>query len=83
MAEVAVDRRSGEIRVERVCVAHDCGQMINPDGTANQVEGGVIQTVSRTLLEQVTWDRKQVLSKDWASYPILRMDQCAARRRST
>ncbi len=75
VAEVAVDRRSGEIRVERVCVAHDCGQMINPDGTANQVEGGVIQTVSRTLLEQVTWDRKQVLSKDWASYPILRMDQ--------
>lgn len=75
VAEVAVNRRTGEIRVERVCVAHDCGQVINPDGTRNQVEGGVIQTVSRTLMEQVTWDRQQVLSRDWASYPILRHDQ--------
>lgn len=75
VAEVAVNRKTGEIKVERVCVAHDCGQMINPDGTANQVEGGVIQTVSRTLMEQVRWDSKQVLSTDWASYPILRHDQ--------
>ena len=67
VAEVAVDRRSGEIRVERVCVAHDCGQMVNPDGVANQVEGGVIQTVSRTLMEQVNWDRNKVTSVDWAS----------------
>ena len=75
VAEVAVNRRSGEIRVERVCVAHDCGQVVNPDGTVNQVEGGVIQTVSRTLLEQVRWDRSKVLSRDWVSYPILRHDQ--------
>jgi nicotinate dehydrogenase subunit B len=47
---MAVNRRTGEIKVERVCVAHDCGQLINPDGTVNQVEGGVIQTVSRTLM---------------------------------
>ena len=45
--------KTGEIRVERICVAHDCGQMINPDGTLNQVEGGAIQTVSRTLMQQV------------------------------
>ncbi|MBC7938824.1 MAG: xanthine dehydrogenase family protein molybdopterin-binding subunit [Chitinophagaceae bacterium] len=75
VAEVAVNRKTGEITVERVCVAHDCGQLINPDGTVNQVEGGVIQTVSRTLMEQVRWDAKQVLSTDWASYPILRHDQ--------
>jgi CO/xanthine dehydrogenase Mo-binding subunit len=75
VAEVAVNRKSGEIRVERVCVAHDCGQLINPDGTINQVEGGVIQTVSRTLMERVRWNRTQVLSQDWASYPILRHDQ--------
>lgn len=75
VAEVAVNRRTGEIRVERVCVAHDCGQVVNPDGTVNQVEGGVIQTVSRTLMEQVTWDRSKVLSRDWVSYPILRHDQ--------
>ena len=75
VAEVAVNRQTGEIRVERVCVAHDCGQLINPDGTVNQVEGGVIQTVSRVLMEQVRWNRTQVLSVDWASYPILRHDQ--------
>ena len=75
VAEVAVNRRTGEIKVERVCVAHDCGQLVNPDGTINQVEGGVIQTVSRTLMEQVTWDSTKVLSRDWVSYPILRHDQ--------
>ena len=75
VAEVAVNRKTGEIQVERVCVAHDCGQIINPDGTVNQVEGGVIQTVSRVLMEQVRWDSKKVLSTDWVSYPILRHDQ--------
>lgn len=75
VAEVEVDRRSGQVRVTRVCVGHDCGQIINPDGLANQIEGGVIQTVSRTLLEQVNWDRQKVTSVDWASYPILRFSQ--------
>ncbi len=75
VAEVAVNRKTGEIRVERVCVAHDCGLVVNPDGTINQIEGGTIQTVSRTLMEAVTWDRREVLSRDWASYPILRHDQ--------
>ena len=72
VAEVAVDRKTGEIRVERICVAHDCGQIVNPDGTTNQIEGGAIQTVSRSLMEQVNWTRTQVTSVDWASYPILR-----------
>ena len=72
VAEVEVNRQSGEIRVTRLSIGHDCGQMINPDGVANQVEGGAIQTVSRTLLEQVTWDRTKVTNTDWASYPILR-----------
>ena len=49
VAEVEVDKRSGQIRVTRVCASHDCGEMVNPDGVANQVEGGVLQTVSRTL----------------------------------
>ncbi|MCE2878491.1 MAG: molybdopterin-dependent oxidoreductase [Comamonadaceae bacterium] len=72
VAEVEVDRASGQVRVTRVCVGHDCGQIINPDGLANQIEGGVIQTVSRTLMEQVNWDRRKVTSVDWGSYPILR-----------
>ena len=72
IAEVEVNRKTGEVKVSRVCVGHDCGQIINPDGLANQIEGGVIQTVSRTLMEQVQWDSTKVTSVDWATYPILR-----------
>ena len=72
VAEVEVNRDSGAIRVTRLCIGHDCGQMINPDGVANQVEGGAIQTVSRTLIEAVQWERTKVTSVDWATYPILR-----------
>jgi CO/xanthine dehydrogenase Mo-binding subunit len=53
-------------------VAHDCGQIINPDGLRNQIEGNVVQTVSRTLIEELKFDRSRVTSLDWASYPILR-----------
>ena len=75
VAEVAVNRKTGEIKVERICIAHDCGLVVNPDGTINQIEGGAIQTVSRTLMEAVRWDRREVLSRDWTSYPIIRHDQ--------
>jgi CO/xanthine dehydrogenase Mo-binding subunit len=70
--EVAVERASGSIRVERVCCAHDCGQIINPDGVRAQIEGGILQTISRVLLEEVKFDRSRVSSVDWSSYPILR-----------
>ena len=70
--EVAVDRASGEIAVERVACAHDCGQIINPDGVRAQVEGSILQTISRVLMEEVMFDRTHVVSVDWASYPILR-----------
>ncbi|MGO9832379.1 MAG: molybdopterin cofactor-binding domain-containing protein [Myxococcaceae bacterium] len=72
VADVEVDTQTGSVRVKRFCVAHDCGQIINPDGLRNQIEGNVVQTVSRTLIEQVTFDRSRVTSLDWASYPILR-----------
>jgi CO/xanthine dehydrogenase Mo-binding subunit len=71
VAEVEVTRGTGEIRVPRFFVVHDCGQVINPDGLRNQIEGNVIQTVSRTLKEEVTFDRSMVTSLDWASYPII------------
>jgi nicotinate dehydrogenase subunit B len=71
VADVEVDRKSGGLRVRRCFVVQDCGQIINPDGVRNQIEGNVIQTVSRVLMEQVTFDRKMVTSLDWASYPIL------------
>jgi nicotinate dehydrogenase subunit B len=71
VAEVAVDRSTGETRVRRFFVAHDCGQIINPDGTRNQIEGNVVQTTSRVMKERVTFDRRMVTSLDWSTYPIL------------
>jgi nicotinate dehydrogenase subunit B len=71
VAEVEVNRASGDIRVIRFYVVHDCGQVINPSGVKAQIEGCVVQTVSRTLKEELTFDRGMVTSLDWASYPIL------------
>ena len=75
VAEVEVKRSTGEIRVKRVCLAHDCGQIINPDGLRNQLDGNVIQTISRTLIEELKYNRAAVTSLDWESYPILRFPQ--------
>lgn len=69
--EVAVERASGRIKVERIVCSHDCGLMINPDGVRAQVEGCIIQTLSRALFEDVMFDRQRVTSVDWSSYPIL------------
>jgi nicotinate dehydrogenase subunit B len=71
VAQVNANRRTGEIAVTGFHVVHDCGQIVNPDGLRNQIEGNIIQTVSRTLKEQVTFDRSMVTSLDWVSYPIL------------
>jgi nicotinate dehydrogenase subunit B len=71
VVEVQVNRKTGEIAVVRFHVVHDCGQIINPDGLRNQIEGNIVQTVSRALKEEVTFDRSMVTSLDWASYPIL------------
>jgi CO/xanthine dehydrogenase Mo-binding subunit len=73
--EVVVERGSGQIRVERVCCAHDCGLMINPDGVRAQVEGNILQTLSRALYEEVKFDRSRVTSIDWSSYPIMKFSQ--------
>ena len=70
--EVAVERASGRIRVERVACAHDCGQIINPNGVRAQVEGSILQILSRVLLEEVQFDRSRVTSVDWSTYPIMR-----------
>lgn len=70
--EVAVNRKDGHIRVTDIWCSHDCGQIISPDGTRNQIEGGIVQTVSRVLMEELKFDAQRVTSVDWASYPILR-----------
>ena len=69
--EVEVDRGSGRIRVLRAVASADSGHIVNPDGVANQIEGGLIQSLSWTLKEEVQTDGTQVVSSDWVSYPIL------------
>jgi CO/xanthine dehydrogenase Mo-binding subunit len=70
--QVRVDDKTGRVKVERVCVAHDCGMVVNPDGVRSQIEGNVIQTLSRALMEEVQTTRREITSVDWVSYPILR-----------
>jgi CO/xanthine dehydrogenase Mo-binding subunit/aerobic-type carbon monoxide dehydrogenase small subunit (CoxS/CutS family) len=70
--EVTVDPASGQIRLERAVIAADAGQVVNPDGLSNQLEGGFIQAASWTLLEAVKFDQTGIISRDWESYPILR-----------
>jgi CO/xanthine dehydrogenase Mo-binding subunit len=73
VVEVEVDRASGLIRVPRAFAAVDAGQIINPDGLTNQIEGGIVQSTSWTLKEQVRFDAQGITSRDWKSYPILTM----------
>ncbi len=69
--EVAVERATGRIRVTRVVCAQDCRLMINPDCVQAQLEGNILQTLSRALHEEIVYDRDRVTTVDWASYPIL------------
>ncbi len=75
IADVVVDRDTGGIWVKRVVVAHDCGLVISPDGMRNQIEGNIIQSMSRTLHEEITFDRAHVTSRDWVGYPILTFNE--------
>lgn len=71
VAQVGVEPASGVVRVERLIVAHDCGLIVNPDGARNQVEGNVLQSLSRALKEEVRFEAGGVTSLDWDTYPIL------------
>ena len=68
---VQVDQSSGQVHVEQVYAAVDAGQVINPDGLRNQIEGGIVQSISWALHEKVTFNDHEITSRDWASYPIL------------
>jgi nicotinate dehydrogenase subunit B len=78
VAEVEVDRSSGAVRVPRTWAAVDSGLIINPDGLINQIEGGIVQSVSWTLKEEVRFDRSGILARDWETYPILTMPEAPA-----
>jgi CO/xanthine dehydrogenase Mo-binding subunit len=73
--EVEVTTATGEVWVRRVVVAHDCGLIINPDGLRNQIEGNVIQGISRTLIEEVGFDGTGVTSLLWSTYPVVHFNQ--------
>lgn len=75
IAEVQVEQNTGVVRVRRVIVAHDCGLIINPDGVKNQIEGNVIQSLSRALKEEVQFDELRITSIDWKTYPILNFSE--------
>jgi nicotinate dehydrogenase subunit B len=70
--EVEIEGASGRIRVRRVVATVDTGQVVNPDGVRNQIEGGILQSLSWTLFESVGFDTRRILSIDWARYPIMR-----------
>jgi CO/xanthine dehydrogenase Mo-binding subunit len=70
--EVEVRRDTGELRVLRVVAAVDSGEVANPNGVRNQIEGGIVQSSSWTLSEEVAFDRTRIQSRDWGGYPILR-----------
>jgi CO/xanthine dehydrogenase Mo-binding subunit len=71
IVDVDVDLTQHSVRVTHAYLAHDCGLIVNPDGLKNQIEGNVVQAISRTLKESVKFDRSHVTSVDWRSYPIL------------
>ena len=73
-SEVEVDRESGRPRLIRAVAAVDSGQVVNPDGLTNQIEGAIMQSMSWTLYEAVTFDDTRITSTDWQTYPILRFD---------
>jgi nicotinate dehydrogenase subunit B len=76
--DVEVERASGRVRVVNVFVAHDCGIIVNPDGVQNQVQGAVLQGLSRSLHEELDYSRERVTSLDWMQYPILRFSEIPA-----
>jgi nicotinate dehydrogenase subunit B len=75
VADVEVDKTNGKVTVKRITLAHDCGLIVNPDGVQNQVQGNIVQGVSRALLEEVAFNAAGVTSLDWASYPILKFSE--------
>src|SRR4051794_16383263 len=71
IADVAVNKATGDVSVTRVVAGQDSGLMINPDGVRHQIHGNVIQSTSRALMEEVSFDRNAVTSREWGAYPII------------
>ncbi len=78
VADVNVNRNTGQVRVTRAVAAVDAGQIVNPEGVINQIEGGIIQSASWTLKEELRFDRTRVTTRSWAEYPILTFNEVPA-----
>jgi nicotinate dehydrogenase subunit B len=74
VAEVNLNLTTGVVRPVRFVLASDCGPISNPDGLRNQIEGGILQGLSRSLLEEVAWDEKRITTVDWKTYNSLYLD---------
>jgi len=72
IADVAVNKATGDVSVTRVVAGQDSGLMINPDGVRHQIHGNVIQSTSRALMEEVSFDRHAVTAREWGAYPIIK-----------
>lgn len=75
VCDLSVNRKTGQIKIDKIFVAHDCGRMINPAGVKHQVHGNIIQSTSRVLKEFATFDGAGTTSLEWGGYPILRFDE--------
>lgn len=75
VCDLTVNRRTGQVIIKKVFVAHDCGRIINPNGVRHQVHGNIIQSCSRVLKEFATFDGAGTTSLEWGGYPILRFDE--------
>jgi nicotinate dehydrogenase subunit B len=74
IVDVSVDKASGIITLDDVLIVADVGQVVNPDGLSNQLEGGFVQSASWTLFEQVQFNADGIISEDWDTYPILKFE---------
>ena len=75
IADVTVNKATGDVSVTRVVAGQDSGLMINPEGVRHQIQGNVIQSTSRALMEEVSFDRRAVASREWGAYPIIKFPE--------
>ncbi len=75
IADVAVNKATGDVSVTRVVAGQDSGLMINPDGVRHQIQGNVVQSTSRALMEEVAFDRTSVATREWGAYPIIKFPE--------
>jgi len=78
IADVAVNKATGDVSVTRVVAGQDSGLMINPEGVRHQIHGNVIQSTSRALMEEVSFDRASVTAREWGAYPIIKFPDVPA-----